>query len=424
MTAPLEPVTAPEAPPESDGAMTVEELAAAIQAILDQAIAEGREMTDDEVAKAEALEHHLAAAQKRERQRQKDEARRAALAARQVTRLAPVNAGLIGMVAPTKPDNTLERAFQAYLRTGQGNQDISHLRAQEVGATAAGGYTVPPGFRQKLVEVMKAFGGLAAEVDSYDTDTGAPVEFPSLNDTANQGDIAAESGTADGADLTFGSVPLGSYRYTSAGAGSGLPLRVSVELLQDSAFDIERLVTRVMGTRIARKQAAHWCTGTGVGQPLGIVGNVTADNTLDVSNTIDYDDLLDTEEALDPAYEQNAKWLLNKAAWTQIRGIVDSAGRPIILPQAESGIGGRPEKTLLGYPVVIDQGMPSPTTATARFAVLGDLREAYVIRRVSNLVIVVNPYTRANNGQVEYTGWERADGTVQNRSAYSVVRNV
>ena len=47
-----------------------------------------------------------------------------------------------------------------------------------------------------------------------------------------------------------------------------------------------------------------------------------------------------------------------------------------------------------------------------------------MIRRVTNLTVVVNPYTRANFGQVEYTAWERADGIVQNRNAYVVLANL
>jgi len=115
---------------------------------------------------------------------------------------------------------------------------------------------------------------------------------------------------------------------------------------------------------------------------------------------------------------------MNKAAWTQVRGIVDTTGRPLVQPSAQAGIGGKPEKILLGYPVTIDQGMPNLVDTGAFFAVLGALSEAYIIRRVSQLAIVVNPYSRANYGEVEYTGWQRADGNVQNRSAYKILRNV
>ncbi len=392
---------------------TIEDTLAALQAIVDAA--EGRSFTDEEVGQYEALEKELAQTRKSNEVRARNQAYNTVQS--------------VAHVGVPKEDDGLERAYEAYLRTGQPNADISGLQvrnAQGEGTSAGGGYMVPPGFRKKIVERMVAFGGLAAEVDSFNTTTGNNIEYPTLDDTANQGDITAESAAvASGADLTFGTVPLGAYKYTSAGAGSNLPLRVSVELLQDAAFDVQGLVSRAMGTRIARKQAAHWCTGTGVGQPKGIVApSLTADETLDVSDTIDYDDLLDTEALLDPAYEQNAKWVMNKAAWTQIRGIVDSTGRPLVMPNADSGIGGRPQKTLLGYPVVIDQGMPNLVDTAAFFAVLGDLKEAYVIRRVSNIVVVVNPYSRAANGEVEFTAWERADANIQMRNAYVILRNV
>lgn len=394
---------------------TTEDILAGLQGILDSA--EGRSLTDDEATRYEALEGQLQAAQ-----------RTSQIRARNAAYNMPAPNQHLHYAAPSKVDDTLERAYVAYLRTGQPNQDITGLRVtndQGVGTSTGGGYTVPPAFRQRLVEVMKAYGGLAAEVDSFDTGNGAPVEYPSLDDTSNQGDIVAEgSQPSTGADLTFGTVRLGSYRYDSVGP-SGNPLRVSVELLQDSAFDVAALVARALGVRIARKQAAHWCTGTGVGQPLGIVASsLTSDNTLASSDTLSYQDFLDSEALLDPAYEQNAVWVMNKNAWSGVRGIVDTPGRPIILPQAVAGAGGGVPKELLGYRVVLDQGMPTYTDTGAYFAILGDLREAYVIRRVSDLAIVVNPYTRASYGQVEYTGWQRADGTVQNRSAYVITQNV
>jgi len=392
---------------------TIDEILGALQGIVDAA--EGRSFTDDEVTQYEALEREL------EQTRRSAEVR-----ARQNAYTTPVNA--VVHVGTARQDDGLDRAFNAYLRTGQPNADIAGLAVrneQGVGTSAGGGYTVPPLFRQKLVDNRKAFGGLAAEVDSFDTGNGNPIEYPSIDDTANTGDITAENAVfADGQDMTFGTVRLGAYKYTSEGTGSGLPLRVSVELLQDSAFDIAGLVARVLGTRIARKQAAHWTTGTGVGQPLGLVASsLTADNELDTPDTVDYDDLLDTYDLLDPAYEQNAKWIMKKNTWSQIRGIVDTAGRPII-QDSTAGVGEKPPMRLLGYEVVLDQGMPTLSSAADGNAIaFGDFREAYVIRRVSNLVVVVNPYSRANYGQVEYVAWERADGTIQSRSAYVICQN-
>lgn len=396
---------------------TIEEITSAMTALVDGAA--DRSLTDDEVGQYEGMEKELKASQATEQIRTRN-------AAYNVVRTP---AGVPSRVTPSDDGRTdLDRAFANYLRTGIANQDIAGLRvtnAQGEGSSAAGGYLVPSGFRQKLVEVRKAFGGFAAETDSFDTGDGAPIEYPSVDDTANTGDITAESAAiTSGNDLVFGTVTLGAYKYTSAGAGSNLPLRVPVELLQDSAFDVESLVARKLGERIARKQAAHWVTGTGSSQPKGILASsLTQDNDLDVADVIDYDDIMDTYDLLDAAYEPNAKWLMKKNTWSQIRGIVDLNGRPLV-QDALSGIGGTPEKRLLGFPVIIDEGTPTLSSAGITFPIaFGDFREAYVIRRVSGLVVIANPYTRAANGEVEFSAWERADGNIQNRLAYVIVRN-
>lgn len=388
--------------------MTLEELIAAMSAITDAA--ENRSLTDDEITKYTELEGQLKAAQKT-----------AELRSRQAAYVAP-NASVAVHVGTPKAETDLDVAYRSYLRTGVPNADIAELRAQGSG-DSAGGYTIAPGFRQKLVEVQKQFGGLAAHVDILETETGAELEFPTNDDTANSGGITAESAAVtSGADLAFGTIALKAYKYTSTGGGSNLPLRVPVELIQDSAFDIESFIARKLGERIARLQASHWAVGTGSSQPFGIVhAGLTHNHELATATTITYNDLLDLEATLDPAYEQNAKWVFSKATWTAVRKLVDTAGRPLVIDNAASGIGGRPVKTLLGYEVVIDQAFPSPTGDSANFAVLGDLREAYVIRKVAPLTVVVSPHTRIANGEIEYVAWERADGNIQNRKAYSVL---
>jgi len=394
--------------------VTIEEIIAALQAIIDNATGdagEPRDLTEDEARRYEQLESQLTVAR-----------RSAEIRSRQNAYMTPMN---YGVVAPAKTSkDTLERAYDAYLRTGQANQDIAELRAQGEGTGGGGGYMVPAGFRKKLVDRMVSFGGIAAEVESFNTSDGNSIEYPTLDDTANSGTITDESGAATGgADLAFGKVDLGAHKYTSSGA-SDLPLRVPVELLQDAAFDVQALVSRKLGERIARKQAVHWATGTGVKQPGGLVrATLTADRDLDTADTPDYEDLVETQDLLDDYYEQNAVWVMRKNTWSQLRLIVDLAGRPIIQESTE-GISGKPEKRLLGSRVVIDQAMPVLSSAADTFPIVyGDLKEAYVIRRVSNLVVVVNPYSRAQYGEVEFTAWERADGNIQNRNAMIILQN-
>lgn len=398
--------------------MTVEEILEALRAIVEAA--EGRDLTEEEATNYERLEGQLAVARRSEQIRN-----------RQTAYETPVPGDLAAAVHAghgPRYDNAYDKAFNSYLRTGKPNADLIQ-NAQQVGTDSEGGYLVSPQFRQKLVEVRARFGGFAQEVDTFSTERGGQIEYPSLDDTANSGDITAEEApVADGDDLVFGTVTLGAFKYTSAGAGTNLPLRVSVELLQDSEFDVEGLVARALETRIMRKQASDWVNGGGTTLPLGIFHDaITADVVLDTEATLTYLNLLEAEAALDEEYLQNASWLMSSNTWVMtIKNILDTADRPLVQPQAQAGIGGQPVRELLGYPVKLDNACNAITAdgAAGPFMGLGDWREAYALRRVAPLTLIVDPYSRAVNGQVQYHAWERADGTIQNRAAFVAVENI
>lgn len=387
--------------------MNVEEILAALQAVMDEA--GDKALSDEQMTRYEALETTLRTAQKA------DEIQKRHAAYKTVV-TAPLHA------SAKKETDTLERAFESYVRTGKGNQDLTELRAQSVGTDSAGGYLVPTSMRDKLVDRLKAFGGLASAVETITTTTGEPLTWPTLDDTANAGVIAAE-GTAPasgGADLVFGEKTLGAFKYIAPGA-SNLPLRVSVELLQDAAFDVQGLVSRKLSQRIARKQAADFVNGAGTTLPFGISTGTAG--TAFTTAGMTYAELLAAVHEVDPDYRDNASWTFNDATMAKIEALVDGQGRPL-LQDSVQGISGRAPRTLLGYPIVIDQAWATYTDGgTNKWGAFGDLQQGYVIRRVKDFTLIVNPYSRANEGQVEYTLWARADGTVQDANAYKVLIN-
>ena len=393
--------------------MTIEEILAALQAIVDQAKSEDgseRAFTEEEAERYEQLEKQLLMAKKTQEFR-----------SRQQAYVTPLRSDLHVNAGHRVEDDPQERAFDDYLRTGQANSELAEYRAQSAGTNTAGGYLVPAGFRAKLIERMKEFGGIANHAETFNTAEGNAINYPTVDDTANVAEIVAEGGTfAAGADIVFGTRTLSAYKYMSGGAGN-LPLKVSWELVQDSAFDINAFLTRALGTRIARIQAVHWATGTGTGQPQGIVTPLTTIGAIGSNATgPTYAELLATVNALDPSYWPGARWLMNSTTLSKIQGQLDTTGRPI-LNDANKGISESPGgSTLLGFPVTIDQAMPSPA-ASAKFLVFGNIAEAYVIRRVKDVTLVVLNELYAANGQTGYMAWARADGAVQNPNA-AVVR--
>lgn len=413
--------------------MTLEQLLAAIQEILDAAAAEERPLTEEEVERAEALELQVTALKATQRS-EIVRARLAALNATDTTMLRGVAqspaggaAGLYGTPSyqTTAADEaTLERAFDIYMRTGVEVPEMAHYRAQSVGSDTAGGFTVPETFRQKLTDRLVEFGGVAEHAETFTTSTGAPAQWPTIDDTANRGAIAAENTApaSGGADLVFGEKTLGSWTYVAPGAGN-LPLRVSVELLQDSAFNIQDLVQRKLSERIARTQAEHWVNGTGTGQPEGITASTGPSSTF-TGAALTYAALVAAKHDVDPAYRKGARWFFNDQTLAALESLVDSTGRPLLQPAAQASASADGGMTLLNHPITIDQAFEDYTDASSNnWGFFGNINEAYVIRRVREIQLIVNPYSRANERQVEYTVWARADGAVQNPFAGTVLKN-
>lgn len=398
-------------------ALSADEKLAAIQAILDEA--GDAPLSDTQVAEIDRLESEI-------RGINKTIEIRARAAAYQTVTSPVITAG-----APV-PDAQV-RAFETYLRGGTPDPKLL-TRAQSEGVGSQGGYLVPAGTRDKLVECLYSFGGLSAVVEEYTSATGETVTWPTISDGTSDAAIAARAGITPenseftfGGDLVFGEAALSAYKYTTTGPNSD-PLRVSVELLQDAKYNVEDIIAKHFANRIGRAQARHWATGNGVGQPQGILTQ-TAEVELVTANTFanaanGYAKLLEIEAALDSAYLPNARWVFNRVVWNQIRAIVDADGRPLIQANNEAGIGGKVGNyTLLGYPVTIDESFPDPAQ-NVNFMVFGDVRSGYVIRRVGAIHVVVNPWTRAEFGQVEFTAWERADGLIQDACAFVTVKGI
>lgn len=385
---------------------TIEEILAAQQAIVDAAKAENRAMTDDEATQYESLETELRAVTRT----QDIEKRQAAYMAPNGSLQAAVH------VAPPREDDPEVRAWDAFLRSGQPNAEV---RAQSVGTPAAGGFTVPETFLNKLIDVRKAFGGLQSVADVLDTATGEPIRFPILNDTANTGVQVAElaAPASAGADLAFDEVTLGAWRYTAPG-DSNNPLRVSLELLQDSAFDIQSLIARKLGERIERILAAKFATGVGTTEPEGIVNGTAKTNT-----TATYDALVDAVHAVDVSYRDGAVWVFNDATLAALEKLKDGDNRPL-LNQHNDGINvGRTNSTLLGFPVIVDNSFSTyAATGAVKWGVFGNVSEGFLIRRVQGAQLLVNPYNPAANGAVEYTLNVRADSVIQNPAAFRVLQ--
>lgn len=310
----------------------------------------------------------------------------------------------------------LDREERSILQGGYVQADGKELRAQGVATGAAGGYAVPAQFRARLQETMKFFGGVRSVAELIETDSGADLPWPTNDDTANKGAILAENTQVTEQDVTLGQKTIKAYMYTSK------LVRVSLQLLNDSFFDLDGWLARRLAERIARIQNEHFTTGTGTSQPEGVQTNATIGKTGATGQTLTviYDDLIDLIYSIDPAYRASgrARFMMNDTTIGVVRKLKDGDSRPLWEPSLQVGA----PDALLGYPITANNDMPV-MAASAKSILFGDFFAGYVVRDVQDFALLRLAERYADFLQVGFLGFQRGDGAPQDTAAYKAYAN-
>ena len=405
-----------------------------MQAVMDVATREGRDLSGEETATYNRLEADLDA-----KTEQIELARKHSARASEFNRVdrsgviapAPIaDDPIVDSEGNTKSDYDL--AFALWARFGQGSltgeqanilaagaMDTETAKAIRnaggVGTSTAGGYTVPTLFRDKLIERLKFYSAVRQEADYIQTDTGASLPWMTNDDTGNVGAILGENTAVSEQDFTWGNNSLDVFMYTSK------LVRESLQLIQDSALDLNSFLPRKLGERIGRAQNAHFTTGTGTAQPLGLITGGTAVAAATGNATgYTYDSLIDATARLDPAYlgGGNLAWMGSQAALASFRKLKDTQGRPLWEPSLQAGT----PDNLLGYRYILNNDVPVPA-ANAKSLAFGDFRAGYIVRDVTSVQMLTLRERFAEFLQVGFLGFQRAGGTVQDTNAYTVLQN-
>ena len=295
-----------------------------------------------------------------------------------------------------------------------GRLDLSpEARAQSVGTTTAGGFTVPQGFSGEIDKAMAMWGPML-DTDiarQYPTATGNAIPWPTIDDTVKNVGLHTENAavTDDGSeDMVFGQKTLAAYIYDTE------VVRMSIELLQDSAFDMASLLTDLFGERLGRKGNSILTIGTGSAQPQGVVVGSSLGKTAAGAAAITSDELIDLQHSVDPAYRMSPKcrWMFNDSTFAVIRKLKD--GQNNYLWQMGSVIGGAPP-TLLDKPFSVNQAMAN--VATAQKSVLFGDFSRFIVRRVGQFQTVRLNERYMDALQVGFIGFMRLDGRLLNSAA-------
>lgn len=325
-------------------------------------------------------------------------------------------------------------------RVNNSDRAAIEFRDLGVGTGAAGGFMVPQGFLLKITEALKYYGPVRSVSNVIETASGQPLPWPGNDDTANVGAILAENTAITAQDVTITQKTLNAYMYTS------LLVKVSWQLLNDDAFDVETFLARKLGQRIGRIQNTHFTVGTGSGQPQGFQTSaaVTQGFTLPTGNTtsLTYAGLVQTIHKVDYAYRQRfvpsqgpanlstqggpgsvgagntVGWQMNDATLAAVRSLVDSQNRPLW----QLALNLNDPDTLLGYPVYVNPDIPV-MAANAKSAFFGTWDAAYLIRDVAGVQMVRLDERFADQLQAGFFAFCRTDATVDDPKAIAYLQN-
>jgi HK97 family phage major capsid protein len=315
------------------------------------------------------------------------------------------------------------KAFRSYLRYGydglnQEERAIMTRRRAQLGEEeqrdlsgvtgSAGAFTVPQGFVAELEKQIKDYSGvMESPTRKLVTATGNDLPWPTVNDTSNTGELISENTAVAAADPTFGQVIIKAYKF-----GSKLVL-VPIELLQDSAFNMEAELARLLAERLGRTINTYTTTGTGTSQPQGIVTASVLGKTAAAAGAITYDELVDLQHSVDPAYRRiSPGWMFNDTTLGALRKLKDSDGRPIWQPAADASMANGAPGLLLNAPYHINQDMANIATGN-KSVIFGSLQK-FIVRTARDVTMVRLVERYAEKGQVGFFAFMRADSRAVN----------
>lgn len=333
-----------------------------------------------------------------------------------------VNTGRPALAAAAELDAPHQKAFEAYVRSG----DDDALRgltlegkAMNTAVAADGGYLVDPATSETIRSVLKATSSLRQVANVVN------VEATTFDVLVDRTDIGSGWATETAAATETGtpaieriSIPLHEL--------SALP-KASQRLLDDSAFDIETWLSERIADKFARAEASAFISGDGIDKPTGFLTHPQVSNDSWSWGNIGYvptgvdgdfgsaDTIIELVYALAAQYRANASFVMNSKTAGKVRKLKDSDGRFL---WSDGLAAGEPAR-LMGYRVIVAEDMPDTDSFGTAIA-FGDFHSGYTIAERPDLRILRDPFSAKPN--VLFYATKRVGGDVSDFGAIKLLK--
>jgi len=299
---------------------------------------------------------------------------------------------------------------QAFWKSMRNKYSFDVQNALKVGSDSEGGYLVPDEYERTLVQALEEENIMRTLANVITTSSGdRKIPVVASKGTASWVD---EEGLTPESDDAFSQVSIGAYKVATM-------IKVSEELLNDSAFNLERYIAKEFARRIGAKEEEAFLTGNGNGKPTGIFNNTGgAETGVTTANptAITFDEIIDLFYSLRSPYRKNATFVMNDSTVKMIRKLKDGNGQYLWQPSVQAG---QPD-TILNRPVKTSSFVPV-VEAGAKTIAFGDFGYYWIADRQGRSLQRLNELY-APTGQVGFRATQRVDGKLILPEAIKVLK--
>lgn len=304
-------------------------------------------------------------------------------------------------ITNTPADGTLSNKQTGYTKDfWQMMRGRGVVNTLKEGADPDGGFLVPDEFENQLIQKLQEANVLWTISHVIQTNSGEH-KIPVV---ASEGTAAwlDEEAAYTESNTRFSQVSMAAHKL-------GTLIKVSEELLNDSAFDLMAYLSDEFGRRLGNAEEQAFLTGTGTNQPTGILTDTTgtsAGSTAAKTDTLTFDDLIDLFYSLKAPYRQNAVFLMSDDTIKTIRKLKDKNDQYVWQPSVQAG---QPDR-ILNCPVYTSPYMPN-LAAGNKPILFGDFNYYWIADRQGRTFKRLNKLY-AVTGQVGFLGSQRVDAKV------------
>ena len=268
------------------------------------------------------------------------------------------------------------------------------------GVDADGGYLVPEEYDSRLIQALEEENIMRKLATVITTSGNHKINIASTSPAAAW---IEEGGQLTFGDATFKQILLDAHKLHVA-------IKVTEELLFDSAFNLENYILERFGKALANAEEDAFLNGDGSNKPLGIFSQTGGGTYLPETTTLKADDVNDLVYKLERPYRKNAAFIMNDKLIASLRKLKDNNGAYIWQPSYQDG---EPDR-LLGYPIYTSAFAPEDKIAFGDFSYynIGD-RGTRSFKELTELF--------AGNGMIGYVAKERVDGKLVLQDAVKIL---